>query len=81
MNDDLQEVINSAKENRQAVINGDRTVKEANAVNGANHQIVAVYTLDLRRRMFEAEQAAQQERLEAQQTGAQLSAPNSRAAE
>jgi hypothetical protein len=75
MNDDLKEVIEKAKENREAVVSGDRSVKEANAVNNANHQIVSVYTLDLRRRMFEAEQAGQIERMDAQQN--QLAEPNS----
>lgn len=82
MNDDLKEVIASAKENRQAVIEGERSVKEANAINGANHQIVSVYTLDLRRRIFEAEQAGSIERLgHAHDASESLSAPEAQAAE
>lgn len=57
--DDIREVIESAKENRKAVVEGARTVKEANTINNANHTIIAAHKLDLRKRMFEAEMAGQ----------------------
>jgi hypothetical protein len=55
MHDDLKECIATAKLARDRLLAKELTVKEANAVTGANHIIVTAHALDLRERIFVAE--------------------------
>jgi hypothetical protein len=82
MNDDLQDCIATAKKARDALLEGKMSVKEANAVTGANHTIISAYALDLRERMFFAEQQGRRiagigERIEETTFGPQAGSPNS----
>ena len=55
MNQDLKDCIATAKIARQALVDRQMSVKEANAITAANHTIISAYALDLRERMFASE--------------------------
>jgi hypothetical protein len=57
MHPDLVEVIQYAKTVRERVMDKSIPVREANAVNAANHLVLSAHALHLRERMFSAETA------------------------
>jgi hypothetical protein len=59
MHTDLIEVIATAKEMRNRLMNKEVAVKEANGVAAQNHAILQAHAIDLRTRMFLAESQQQ----------------------
>lgn len=58
MRTELNEIIETARATRGALRDGKISVKEANAIGLQNHSIISVYALDLRERMFAADEDA-----------------------
>jgi len=58
MDKDLQACIDRALDTRQRLMSGEIDVKRANAESATNHQVISVHALDLRRRMFLADETA-----------------------
>jgi hypothetical protein len=58
MDKDLQACIDRALDTRKRLMSGEIDVKRANAESATNHQVISIHALDLRRRMFLADETA-----------------------